>query len=78
MIKALVLLPASVLLVAGLDVGGLQAPVSAVVVRSAEAVARPVSDELLERLPWPGPRRAQCVFGPYATGDPCSGAQLPT
>ena len=80
MAKALVLVPAALLLAAGLDVGGSQAPVSRAVVASAEAVARPVADELLARLPWPGPpaatSRATCVFGPHPAGAPC--AQRPT
>ena len=73
--KTLVLGPAAVLLALGLDLGGLRAPASQAVVGSAEAVARPVADALLERLPWPGPRvapRPTCVFGPHAVGDPCS------
>jgi hypothetical protein len=45
------------------------------VVGSAEAVAQPVADALLERLPWPGPRTtagSTCVFGPHAADDPCA------
>jgi hypothetical protein len=80
--KALVLVPAAVLLAAVLDLGGLQVPVERAVVGSAEAVAQPVADELLERLPWPGPRATSgraCVFGPYAAGDPCAPrGQAPT
>ena len=71
--KTLVLAPAALLLATAVDLGGLQAPVSQVVVGSAEAVATPVADELLQRLPWPGPRseaRPPCVFGPYAAGEP--------
>ena len=69
--KSLVLVPAALLLAAGLDVGGLRAPAEQAVVGSAEAVAQPVADELLERLPWPGPRpapRRACVFGPRVSG----------
>ena len=80
--KALVLVPAALLVAAALDLGGLQTPVEQAVVSSAEAVAQPVADALLERLPWPGPRRtpgSTCVFGPYAAGDPCAvRAQAPT
>ncbi len=80
--KALVLVPAALLLAATLDLGGLRAPAEQAVVRSAEAVARPVADELLERLPWPGPRPAPgraCVFGPYPAGAPCAErGQAPT
>ena len=80
--KTLVLVPAAVLLAAVLDLGGVQGPASRVVVGSAEAVAQPVADELLERLPWPGPRPAPdraCVFGPHAAGAPCAQrGQAPT
>jgi hypothetical protein len=81
--KTLVLVPAAVLLAAALDLGGVQAPVGQAVVSSAEAVAQPVADELLERLPWPGPPAASgptCVFGPYAAGTPCAAlrGQAPT
>ena len=71
--KTLVLVPAALLLALGTDVGGLQAPLSQAVVGSAAAIAQPVADELLERLPWPGPRsRSRCVFGPHAADDPCA------
>ena len=80
--KTLVLVPSALLLAAALDLGGLQAPVEQAVVSSAGAVAQPVADELLERLPWPGPRPAPgraCVFGPYPAGAPCAErGQAPT
>ena len=80
--KSLVLVPAALLLAAALDLGGLRAPAEQAVVGSAEAVAQPVADELLERLPWPGPRPEPgrtCVFGPYPAGAPCAErGQAPT
>ena len=81
--RTLVLAPAALLLAAAMDLGGLRAGVELVVLRAAEAVAQPVADELLERLPWPGPRAVEdppCVYGPYAAGDPCAvrAAQAPT
>ncbi len=76
--KTLVLVPAAVLLAAGLDLGGVQAPVERAVVDTAAAVAQPVADELLERLPWPGPAGStalSCVFGPHPAGDVCATRQ---
>ena len=81
--KTLVLVPAAVLLTAALDLGGLRGPVERAVVGSAQAVAQPVADELLEQLPWPGPPETApptCVFGPHAAGSPCAprSGQAPT
>ena len=73
--RTLLLAPAALLLAMGLDLGGARAPLSQAVLGSAEAVAQPVADELLERLPWPGPRtepQHRCVFGPHAAGGPCN------
>ena len=82
--RTLVLVPTALLLAMGLDLGGARAPLSQAVIGAAEAVAQPVADELLERLPWPGPRteeRRRCVFGPHAAGGACAvraAGQAPT
>ena len=78
--QALVLGPAAALAVWGLDLGGLRPPMTHAVTSAAHAVAQPVADELLERLPWPGvtgtrgSADVRCVFGPYRDGHPCVAA----
>lgn len=73
--KTLVLVPVTLLVVAALGGGGVRPLLGRAVLSSAEAVAQPVADVLLERLPWPGPRAAderRCVVGPYAAEHPCT------